>query len=321
MNIRIYELKKDTVLEVDIISLAEIDTKGDSLYMVDIKTEDRTEAAAELEKQGLPEELRQNMLTPADHIRFEYIGEIIYGELAFFSSKEVKTDFAGVIIRKNILYLIHSLDEGVLDKMFNSFHSFTQKQKEKITDIASLFFYLIHEGLSYHGRIILSYRENIEDLAKIMEKDQTQISPDDFLKYKSQLSSLTQVIERQIYTLSLPPAENVLDFDNPYRIYFNELLKGISLFKVSLEHTSDRLDSLHDHFQLLMQDKMNKRLNLLAIIQSIFLPLTLIAGIYGMNFKYMPELDYPHAYYMTLGGMVLLAAGFIWFFYRHKWFE
>jgi magnesium transporter len=321
MEIRIYEIKKDITLKANIVGHSDIDTKSDALYLVDIKTDDRAEAAEELAKYGIPEEIQQNIIQPADHIRFEYIGEIIYGELAFFSSKTKKTDFAGIIIRKNVLHIIHSLDEGLLDKMINSFHIFTQKQKEKITNIASLFFYYIHEGLSYHGKIILSYREDIEALAVMFEEDSNQISPEDFLKYKSQLSALSQVIERLVYTLSLPPAENVLDLDNPFRIYFNELLKGISLFKVSLEHTADRLDSLHDHFQLLMQEKMNKRLNLLAIIQSIFLPLTLIAGIYGMNFKYMPELDHPYAYFFTLGGMLLLAGGFIWYFYRHKWFE
>ncbi len=56
-------------------------------------------------------------------------------------------------------------------------------------------------------------------------------------------------------------------------------------------------------------------------ISAIFLPLTLLAGIYGMNFEYMPELDDRYSYFAVLGVMVLLAMTMLFFFYRRGWFK
>jgi magnesium transporter len=78
---------------------------------------------------------------------------------------------------------------------------------------------------------------------------------------------------------------------------------------------------LHDHYQLLLQKKANKRLNFLTIIQAIFVPLTLLAGIYGMNFQHIPELELQYGYFISLGLMVIIAIAFLWYFYKHGWFD
>jgi magnesium transporter len=62
-------------------------------------------------------------------------------------------------------------------------------------------------------------------------------------------------------------------------------------------------------------------LRVLTVISAIFLPLTLLAGIYGMNFQHMPELDDPYSYYVILGLMFVIALGMLLFFYRRGWFK
>jgi magnesium transporter len=68
-----------------------------------------------------------------------------------------------------------------------------------------------------------------------------------------------------------------------------------------------------------LSNRMNKVMKVLTIISTIFIPLTFIVGVYGMNFAYMPELEYPYAYPITWGLMVLIAAGMLWFFKRRHW--
>ena len=65
----------------------------------------------------------------------------------------------------------------------------------------------------------------------------------------------------------------------------------------------------------------NRRLNVLTIVQAIFVPLTLIAGIYGMNFSVMPELGWPNGYFAALALMGVIAVGELWLFYRSGWFD
>ncbi len=65
---------------------------------------------------------------------------------------------------------------------------------------------------------------------------------------------------------------------------------------------------------------MNEIMKVLTIIATIILPLTLITGIYGMNFHYMPELYFRYGYYIILTLMSLITLVFILFFKRKKWF-
>ena len=65
----------------------------------------------------------------------------------------------------------------------------------------------------------------------------------------------------------------------------------------------------------------NSRLRTLTLLSAIFLPLTLIAGIYGMNFQHMPELDERYAYFSILALMAVIACGMLWFFRRRGWFK
>jgi magnesium transporter len=64
---------------------------------------------------------------------------------------------------------------------------------------------------------------------------------------------------------------------------------------------------------------MNNVMKVLTIIATIFIPLTFIAGVYGMNFKYMPELEWDWGYFAVLALMFLVAVGMLIFFRRKKW--
>ena len=64
---------------------------------------------------------------------------------------------------------------------------------------------------------------------------------------------------------------------------------------------------------------MNEVMKVLTIIATIFIPLTFITGIYGMNFDFMPELQWRFGYFMILGLMVALAVGMFFFFKKKKW--
>jgi magnesium transporter len=85
------------------------------------------------------------------------------------------------------------------------------------------------------------------------------------------------------------------------------------------ESYRDLVSSLFDiHFSVLAT-KTNDVMKTLAVVSAIILPLSLIAGIYGMNFEYMPELRSPAGYYLTLGAMALLAIGLLLYFWRQGW--
>jgi len=87
----------------------------------------------------------------------------------------------------------------------------------------------------------------------------------------------------------------------------------------TVEALRDMVAGLLDIYLSSVSNKMNEVMKLLTIIATIFIPLTFLAGIYGMNFHYMPELSWKWAYPVTLLVMFLIGLGMYFFFKKKKW--
>jgi len=77
---------------------------------------------------------------------------------------------------------------------------------------------------------------------------------------------------------------------------------------------------LLDLHMTIMSNKMNEIMKVLTIMASIFIPLTFMAGVYGMNFDNIPELHYKYSYFILWGIMLLVFILMVFFFKRKKWF-
>ena len=76
---------------------------------------------------------------------------------------------------------------------------------------------------------------------------------------------------------------------------------------------------LGDLYQSQIDLKQNRIMTILTVVTSIFMPLTLITGWYGMNFTYMPELDSPYAYPIVIIAALAIAIGSLLYFKKKKW--
>jgi len=89
----------------------------------------------------------------------------------------------------------------------------------------------------------------------------------------------------------------------------------------STELLRETITSMIDIYLSGINNKMNKVMKFLTMITTIFIPLSVIAGIYGMNFKFMPEIEWGYGYFFALGLMGLCAVGFLIYFKRKNWFD
>ncbi len=87
----------------------------------------------------------------------------------------------------------------------------------------------------------------------------------------------------------------------------------------TIESYRDLLSSLLDLYVSTISNRTNEIMKVLTVIATIFIPLTFIAGVYGMNFKYMPELEWPWGYPVIWAVMVLVAAVMLSYFKRKDW--
>ncbi len=87
----------------------------------------------------------------------------------------------------------------------------------------------------------------------------------------------------------------------------------------SLDNNREMVSSLHDMHQTNLSNKMNEVMKVLTIIATIFIPLTFIAGIYGMNFEHMPELSWEYSYPVAWLVMIIVTVGMVIYFRKKDW--
>lgn len=97
------------------------------------------------------------------------------------------------------------------------------------------------------------------------------------------------------------------------------IIKDINSLVEHIKFSFDRLDYLQDTFLGYVNIEQNKIIKIFTIVSVIFLPPTLIASIYGMNFKFMPELDSKLGYPISIMLMIISSLFILWFFKKKKW--
>ncbi len=104
------------------------------------------------------------------------------------------------------------------------------------------------------------------------------------------------------------------------RIFFTDVYDHVVQIMESLDSCHEILSGLHDIYLSSVSNRMNQVMKVLTIIATIFIPLTFIAGIYGMNFQYMPELGWKWGYPLSILLMAGVAGLMIFYFRKKKWF-
>jgi magnesium transporter len=108
-------------------------------------------------------------------------------------------------------------------------------------------------------------------------------------------------------------------FQDATRVYLRDLYDHTVRTIDTVETLRDLLASLLDLYVSNLTRRLNETMKVLTIIATIFLPLTLITSIYGMNFRFMPELAWRWGYFAVLAGMGVIGAAMLIYFRKRKW--
>jgi magnesium transporter len=168
-------------------------------------------------------------------------------------------------------------------------------------------------------RHVVALRREGDALADRMDADPQTVSLKEILALKRRVLALGGVVDEELAILQ------VLKLSDRPLLPLNRLAEPFQIAIETMRATDrdiDRLDrrgsDLQQRYESAQQELTNHRLGLLTVLSAIFMPLTLIVGIYGMNFENMPELHTRYGYPLALGAMALIAGGLIWYF-RTRW--
>lgn len=165
--------------------------------------------------------------------------------------------------------------------------------------------------------------EQIDD--EIVELEERLLrSPDgDVLRDIHELRRSTLLLRKSMLPLrdivmELLRTETLLIVDET-RFFLRDVSDHIVHILDTLEHDREVLGTLVDLYMSMESNKLNEVMKVLTMISTIFIPLTFIAGVYGMNFRHMPELWYPWAYPAILSLMSAIAISMLVYFRKKRW--
>ena len=180
---------------------------------------------------------------------------------------------------------------------------------------------LLAQGARTAGAV-RALREQLLRLDQRMDEDPGSVEESELAELKSALLRADAISEEQ------DEAFRTMSEVQTDALSFSSVKGPMSLLMSNANATRRLDDRLQDRFQELRhrgseyrQDTLNRRLGFLTVISTVFLPLTLLAGIWGMNFETMPELSRPYGYPIALGVMLLVAGSVAWFLRKRGWFD
>lgn len=196
-----------------------------------------------------------------------------------------------------------------------------RKHKNKIRTSGSdyLAFALLDIVVDNYIYVIGMLGEKIEGLEEDISNDPQKIMLDKINSFKRELNFLRKhIMPAKEMIISLAKMESeFLDKDN--RLHFKELQNNINeaseLSDSYREILYDQLNIYHSS----MSTKLNEIMRVLTVYSVIFIPLTFIVGVYGTNFKVLPELEWKYGYFLMWGVMIVTTLFMLWFFRRKKW--
>jgi len=173
--------------------------------------------------------------------------------------------------------------------------------------------------------ITLEHEEDkVEELINLSKNSDNPIILERIEKHRDNYNFLKRSIiplRDSLYDIKSIKDDNVFNLiENENFSFFSRLYqKSLELLE-QIESDMSALDSASNLFFSAQTHKMNEIMKTLTIVSSIFIPLTFIVGVYGMNFENMPELQYPYGYHTVIGIMVLMGIGMLIYFKKRRWF-
>jgi magnesium transporter len=277
--------------------------------------------AAAGQKFNLDQLILEDIVNTNSRPKFEDLDDYLYLSMRMLSiSKdegEVRNEQLSLILGKNWVISIHETENDIFRtyrERIKQAKGMTRQRKEDF-----IFYRLIDITVDNYYHVSEYLADSIEALEeKVIANKEDNIS-EQIYELKKKIGSVKKALmplREAVSTILRTDTE--LISKTTYK-YLRDVLDHITQ---EIETVDTQRENVNDFLNLYMtgiSNKMNDVMKVLTIFASIFIPLTFIAGIYGMNFEVMPELGWKYGYFLTWGIMIAVAVALLFYFRKKKW--
>lgn len=250
--------------------------------------------------------------------KLDHYEETLFLVLHAIDQKKLSVEEVDMFLGKNFIITFHSAPSEEIDEAWKR-----MCEQQNLWEKGHLYAaYLVMDILvDQYFPAVQQIEDQLSEIESNDRKASIQTLMDDIFDIRAKLLKLRKTI--------LPMRDLLYRITNLERIagiqeqlvYFKDVYDHLLKLSEMIESIREMTADLRDSYISVNSNRMNSIMKTLTVITTVFMPLTFIAGIYGMNFKYMPELKWTWGYFAVLGVMFFVGLGMLLWFRRKGWFD
>ena len=296
-----------------------------NLTWIDIKGPDENDIAYLEENFKLHPLVVKELMPPLDHPKIENFDDDYLFIVLFYPYNDQRTNRTiplelDIIVAKNYIITNHYKDIVPLKRIFDQCNLY-EDIREEYTDEGSgeLVYRIINEVLMACFPKLSHIKKNVDEIEELIYEKEYQMSVSQISLTKRDIIGFQRVIEPQKLVLKNLAQKSEKFFDEKFHPYFNNLVNTYDRVHNLLTASSKTISALDSTNQSLLTTKTNDIIRVLTIFSVIVFPLTLLAGMFGMNTKFLPFVGARYDFWIIVGMMLAGAVIMLGIFKAKKW--
>jgi magnesium transporter len=232
-------------------------------------------------------------------------------------AKRFHTSNISMVFGKNFLISFHREASPIFQPILDRITQGLGRVRKKGADY--LLYLLMQAILNHNEQVLEEFREDLEEMEESLILDVDEESVKEIVHLKKELGKFRKILFPIKELANNLKQDDLLLIDKKNLVFFRHLHEQVLEMEHSYQNFKDILAHFMDLYISGLSQNMNKIMKTLTLITTIFIPMSFIAGFYGMNFKHMPELNHPWSYPIAI--VVMLSCGIGMYFYmkKRKW--
>lgn len=326
MELMDYDGERLTEKDIEVASNAVEFLNTDSVTWLNVMGLADTDALETIrENFGFHPLVLEDVMRPFQRPKFEVYEDYLFLVNKLFVPDETEeVEQISFVMGRHYLITFQETSGDVFDEVRQRIRNGKRRLRESGPDYLS--YELVDAVVDSYFPVLETIGDDIEVLEdEITETERTQDTLEQIHRYRRKLLVLRRTAWSQREMLGQLQKEGQDLIQDETRIYFRDSYDHAIRILDIIESYREMSSSLHELYLTMASNKMNSIMKVLTIIATIFIPLTFVAGIYGMNFDpgvspwNMPELSWYYGYPFSLGIMVVITLVMLLFFRRKDW--
>jgi len=236
--------------------------------------------------------------------------EMVHNQLTYESEQ------FSMVVKKNLLLTFRESKDYDLTEFYNRLDCPNAMVRHEDCDY--LAYLLMDDIVDDYSSFVEEMEDQLSTIEDMLVADPKLISLSELYTIKRRNMILRKIIAPLRDIVHLLLTEYGRNINAKYHLYYRDLHDHTIRLMESIDLQREMTNGMFDIYHSTLNIQMNQTMKLLTLFTSIFIPLTFIVGVYGMNFEFMPELKWRYAYPTVLLSMMVLVVSMVFYFKKKK---